>query len=330
MQYLLRRFAVMIPTIIGISIITFAAVRLIGRDPVLDQLEQSMGRGVTQEVIEEYKERRGYNKPIAVQYVMWFGKAVTGDFGTSVKDNRPVGEKLVERVPVTLLLSGLSILLIYLFAIPIGVWSAVRKDTRADRAATTALFMLYSLPNFWVATLAILLFCGGDYFDVFPAVGLSSQDAEKLAFLPWLADRVMHLVLPVFCLTYAGLAYVSRYQRAAMVEVIAQDFMRTARAKGLPERLVVFKHGLRNALIPIATLAGTLLPALFGGSVIVERIFEIPGMGRLSFEAVLTGDTDMVMAVTLVAGVTTMIGLLLTDIIYVLVDPRIALGGGRS
>ncbi|HWP84372.1 MAG TPA: ABC transporter permease, partial [Terriglobia bacterium] len=168
-----------------------------------------------------------------------------------------------------------------------------------------------------------------DYWRLFPISGISSLDAEQLPFWAWLKDRVWHLVLPVFCLTYGGLAYISRQMRAGMLETIRQDYIRTARAKGLSEKVVVFKHALRNSLIPIITLMADLLPALLGGSVIIESIFTIPGMGLLGFEAILSRDYPVVMAISTIAAFLTLIGLLLADLCYALVNPTISLEEAR-
>ncbi|MBI4444185.1 MAG: ABC transporter permease, partial [Acidobacteria bacterium] len=187
------------------------------------------------------------------------------------------------------------------------------------------LFVMYSLPSFWVATILILLLGGGDFWHVFPISGISSLDAGQMPLWDWLLDRLWHLALPVFCLTYGGLAYISRQMRAGMLETIRQDYIRTARAKGLSERAVILKHAFRNSLIPIVTLLGFLLPALFGGSVIIESIFTVPGMGQLGFDAILSRDYPVVMAIATIAAFLTLLGLLLSDLLYALVNPTISL-----
>jgi peptide/nickel transport system permease protein len=239
-------------------------------------------------------------------------------------------DKIRERLPVTLQLNVISLFLTYLLAIPLGIYSATHQNTAADKTMTVGLFVLYSLPSFWVATVLILFLGGGDYWHLFPISGISSLDAEKLAIWPWLKDRVWHLVLPVTCLTYGGLAYISRQMRSGMLETIRQDYIRTARAKGLSERVVVFKHALRNSLIPIVTLLADLLPAMLGGSVIIESIFTIPGMGQLGFESILARDYPTVMAISVIAAFLTLIGLLLSDISYALVNPTISLEAESS
>jgi peptide/nickel transport system permease protein len=278
---------------------------------------------VTREIVEQTKKLYGLDKPIWTRYGIWLKRVVTLDFGTSYKDHRPVIEKIAERLPVTIELNLISIFLVYLIAIPVGVFSAVEQGTIRDKSMTVILFILYSLPNFWVAVLLIMFLGGGDFLDWFPIYGISSPELEGGAFLTRLWDHLWHLVLPVFCLSYGGLAGLSRFMRAGMLEVIRQDYIRTARAKGLPEKLVIFKHAMRNSIIPIITLMGYLLPAMLGGSIIIESIFSIPGMGQLSFEAVLSRDYPVVMAIATISALLTLLGILISDLLYVWADPRI-------
>jgi peptide/nickel transport system permease protein len=325
--YIVRRLLAMIPTMFGITVITFLIIQLAPGNPA--EMKIRMARGgeanpqFTAQVIEQTKKLYGLDKPIHVRYGIWLKQVVTFNFGDSYKDHRPVRDKILERAPVSLQISFISLLLVYLIAVPLGVFSAVKQDSFADRALTLVLFVLYSLPSFWTAMMLITFLGGGEFLDWFPIYGLSSEGAQRLALWPWLGDRVHHLVLPVFCLTYESLAYVSRQMRGSMLEVIRQDYIRTARAKGLAEKTVVLKHALRNSLIPIVTMLAVLLPALIGGSVIVESIFSVPGMGQLSFEAILSRDYPVIMGVTTMAAILTLIGILVADVAYTLVDPRI-------
>jgi len=328
--YIIRRLLQVIPTFIGITFITFIIIQLAPGNPILMKL-QMKGEGqladtaATKQIIEETKKLYGLDKPIPVQYLMWVKRVLTFDFGYSYKDHRKVWDKIKERLPVTLQLNILSILLVYLIAIPAGVYSAVRTESLWDRILTIGFFILYSLPSFWVAVMLIMLFGGGEYWDIFPVYGISSLGAEQYPFLKWLVDRIWHLVLPVFCLSYGGWAYLSRLMKAELLEVIREDYIRTARAKGLEERIVIMKHALRNALLPLITLLAYLLPSLFGGSVIIESIFSIPGMGQLGFEAVLSRDYPVIMALTTISAILTLIGLILSDVLYAVFDPRIKL-----
>ena len=328
--YVLKRLLLMIPTMLGITIVTFGIIRLAPGDPAAMRIGSSLqgtigNQQLAQEIIEKTRAQFGLDKPIPMQYLLWLQSIATLDFGRSYKDNRPVMDRIRERIPVTLQLNIISIFLVYLFAVPIGIFSSTHQYSFSDKAVTLFLFILYSLPSFWMATMLILYLGGGDYLHWFPITALSSLGAEEMSSFDWLLDRLWHLVLPVFCLTYAGLAYVSRQMRAGMLETIRQDYIRTARAKGVSEKVVVFKHALRNSLIPIVTLLGFLLPTMLGGSVIIESIFTIPGMGQLGFEAILSRDYPVVMAITTIAAFLTLIGLLLSDVLYAVVNPTISL-----
>jgi peptide/nickel transport system permease protein len=256
--------------------------------------------------------------------VRWVKRIFTLDFGDSFQDHRPVIGKIKERLPITLALNIISILLAYLVAIPLGIYSAAFQGSRTDRFITFTIFMLYSLPSFWVATMGIVFLCGGDYWHLFPPGGISSIMATGLTFGQKVVDVGWHLVLPVACLTYGSFAFLSRQMRVGMLEVIRQDYIRTARAKGLSEWTVITKHALRNSLIPVLTIIADILPALIGGSVIIETIFSIPGMGRLGFEAILYRDYPVIMAVFTVSALLTLVGFLVSDLLYALVDPRIS------
>lgn len=325
--YIIRRLLLIIPTFIGISLVSFFMIQLAPGSPVYFKLLSAQGQlasdANTERIIEETKALYGLDKPIWEQYASWLGRLVTFDFGNSYRDQRPVADKILETLPITLQIEIISIFLIYVISVPIGVYSSTHQNTVTDSIVTVVLFILYSLPSFWVAMLLILFLGGGNYLDVFPVYGMNSLGASELPWYSWLWDRAWHLVLPVFCLTYGGLAGLSRYARAGMIETIRQDYIRTARAYGFSEKTVVYKYALRNSLIPIITLMGTLLPALIGGSVIIERIFSIPGMGRLTFDAILSRDYPTIMGTLSVSAFLTLVGLLLSDILYAVVDPRI-------
>lgn len=317
----------MIPTFLGITVITFMVVQLAPGSPVFLKLHRAeMAAGsLSEEVIEATKKLYGLDKPIHQRYVIWLRQMVTFDFGNSYKDHRPVTTRILESLPITIQLNLISLFLIYLFSVPMGIFSATHQYSVGDRISTLGLFILYSLPNFWVAMLLMFFLGGGAFLDWFPVYGVSAVGAGDWPWYEWLADRLWHMVLPVFCLTYGGLAMMSRYARAGMIETIRQDYIRTARAYGFSEWIVVYKYALRNSLIPIITLLGALIPAMIGGSVIIESIFSIPGMGRLSFEAILARDYPMIMGILSFSAVLTLIGLVVSDILYAMVDPRIKL-----
>lgn len=245
------------------------------------------------------------------------------DFGVSHVDKRPVLGKVFSKLKYSISLSFSAVILIYLVSVPLGIWSAVRQNSVADRIVTVVLFMLYSLPSFFVGVVLLNFFTRGDPFTVFPTSGFESLDVSNMTTVEYLMDVLWHIVLPIICLSYAGLAALSRYARTGLLDVIRSDYIRTARAKGLPESIVIVKHAARNGMIPILTLLATLLPTLIGGSVVVEFIFGIPGMGLYVFESIFVRDYNAIMAVLLVSSSLTLVGMLLSDLSYALVDPRI-------
>jgi len=330
--YIVRRLLLMIPTLLGITVMVFAVSRIAPGDPVsLAMGPQGQLDAQRAADVREARERLyGLDKPVHVQYARWLGRMVTLDFGDSIKHHRPVIELIKERVPVTLTLNLLAFFIIYSISLPLGTLAAVRHRRFFDRASSVVLFMLWSLPSMWVGQMLIGYLCGPTFLNWFPPAGLSSNYADELAFFPWLGDRLWHLVLPVFCLSYTGFAYLAKQVRAGMLDNLRMDYVRTARAKGLADRVVIWRHAFRNSVIPVITIMATLLPAMFGGSVIIESIFSVPGMGLLAFEAVTTRDYNVVMAVATIAGVLNLAGLLLGDIAYAVADPRISFEGGAG
>jgi len=324
--YIIRRLLLMIPTLLGITIMVFSISRIAPGDPV--SLSMGPGGQLDAERAADVREARmrlyGLDKPVYVQYGRWLWRVVRLDFGDSIKHHRPVIDLIKERLPITVTLNVIAFVIIYAISIPLGVLTAVNHKRFFDRASSVVLFMLWSLPSMWVGQMLIGYFCGPAFKNWFPPAGLSSNYAEQLPFFPWLTDRLWHLALPVLCLTYSGFAYLTKQVRAGMLDNLRADYVRTARAKGLSNTVVIFRHALRNSIIPVITIMATLLPAMFGGSVIIESIFSIPGMGLLAFEAVTTRDYNVVMAVATVAGVLNLVGLLLADIAYAAVDPRIS------
>ena len=325
--YIIKRILLMIPTMFGITIVAFLIIHLAPGDPAAMKAQAAQGsmmEGISEEVIMKTRELYGLDKPLHIQYWLWLKQIATLDFGDSIKFKRPVWDVIAERIPISLRLALTAIVISYLIAIPLGIYSASHQYTRTDRIMTLVLFIMYSLPSFWVATMLIVFLGGGDFLDLFPVFGLSSIGADKLPFWERFFDTAWHLVLPIFCMTYASLAVLSRYMRTSMLEVIRQDYITTARAKGLSENSVIFKHALRNSLIPIITLLSGILPAVMGGSIIIETIFTIPGMGRLAWEAILARDYPVIMANLTIVSFLTLFGILLSDVLYSVVDPRIA------
>jgi peptide/nickel transport system permease protein len=327
-RYIIRRLLLIIPTLLGITVIGFAIIQLAPGSPVMMKMRMGAGgEGLKAQdagalkIVEETKKLYGLDKPIHVRYLIWLRQVATFDFGSSYKDHRRVLDKILEALPITLQLNIISILLVYLISIPMGVYSATHEGSVTDKLMTVASFIFYSMPGFWLALMLIVFF--GVRLDWFPIYGINSAGAESFPWWKWLGDRLWHHVLPVTVYTVGGFAFMSRLTRQSMQEVLRQDYIRTARAKGLPEWKVIYKHALRNAIMPIITILAGLLPEMLGGSVIIEQIFSINGMGKLAFEAVLSRDYPLIMGEFFISALLSLIGILMSDIAYVLVDPRV-------
>lgn len=335
LSYILRRLVWMIPTFVGITLVCFVLLRMANADPMTADLSMGLkGNQVSQEALEHLRKIYDLDKPWYVQYGRLLQRLVTFDLGTRWQDGREIAEVIGEALPITLLLSFLSLGLAYLVSIPLGVFSAVRQHSRTDQVLTVGLFVLYSLPNFWVGTMFIVFLASGNFFDCvwtdtpgcFPLQGWHAFEGfEQMRLGEQVVDVAWHLVLPLMALTYNAFAALSRYMRSGMLEVLRQDYIRTARAKGLSERVVIFKHAMRNSLIPIITLFGLTLPDLIAGAVVVESIFGIRGMGLLALEAIRLPDYPLVITIVAFTAVLTMLGVLVSDILYAIVDPRIRL-----
>lgn len=333
--YLARRLLLMIPTLIGITLVCFLLLRVAGGDPVSARVEQGLrGQQISQEARDHLRKLYDLDKPWYVQYAGLVRRIATFDLGTRWQDGRPIAEVIGEALPITLLLSFASLVLAYLIAVPIGVYSAVAQHTLSDKLITYLLFVLYSLPSFWLGTMLIVFFASGNFVSCpwleqgacFPLQGWHSFEGfDGMSAWERIKDVAWHLVLPVATLTYPAFAVVSRFMRAGMLETLRQDYVRTARAKGLSERAVVFGHALRNGLIPVVTLLGLWLPELVAGAVIVETIFGVRGMGYVALEAIRLPDYPLVIAIVAFVAIATMFGALLSDVLYVWIDPRIQL-----
>lgn len=325
-NYIVRRLLQAIPLLLGILTLVFVFMHAAPGDPTAIYMHPS----VAPEVLEQMRRNWGLDQPLHIQYVRWLASFVTGNFGMSLAQNRPVASILAERIPNTLILSGAALLLIFAIGIVVGIVQAVRQYSLLDNSLTLATLFFYSMPSFWLALMLILIFAYKVYqVDWWPAAlrfppsGMTSLDYDTLGLFGKLGDRLRHLVLPSISLGVASAASVARYMRSSMLDVIRQDYIRTARAKGLPERKVILKHALKNALLPIITLLGLYLPFLFSGAVLVEYVFAWPGMGRAIYDAILQRDYPMVMATSFVFAAMVVIGNLIADILYALVDPRI-------
>ncbi len=311
----------MIPILLGITVLSFGVMRLAPGGPAEAQMDFSAKASA--EARERLRKLYGADQPFYKQYATWLGKFMTLDFGEAFADGRKVKDKILERLPITLTINLLSLGLVLLVAIPIGIMSATRQYSLLDRFTTMFVFIGFSTPSFWLALLLIYFF--GVQWGVLPISGIHSLDISGLTFWGRLADEANHLILPVFVSAFGGLAGFSRYVRNNMLEAMRQDYIRTARAKGLSDRVVVYKHALRNALMPVITILGLALPGLIGGSAIMEQVFGIPGMGQLMFQAVLSRDYNLAMGILVPAAFLTMLGNFLADIGYAFTDPRVRL-----
>jgi peptide/nickel transport system permease protein len=327
--YLVKRMLEMIPTLLGITLISFFIIHLAPGKPT--DIYTAMNPKITPEARERLDKLYNLDKPITVQYWLWLKKVGKLDFGNSFSsDRRPVMEKiwdthqplLERRLFITFMINLLSMVIIFAVAIPIGITSAVRQNSLYDKITTTTVFIGFAIPSFWLALLLMIFF--GVYLHWLPISGLKSMDYDSLSIMGKIWDRTSHLILPLFVSAFTGLAADSRFMRSSMLEVIRQDYITVARAKGLPERLVIYRHAVRNALLPIITLLGLSVPGLIGGSVIFENIFGIPGMGQLFYMSVMTRDYPTVMGILTIGALLTLVGNLLADIGYMIADPRIS------
>ena len=262
-----------------------------------------------------------------MQYWEWIKKLAKFDLGKSFTDERPVSDKILERIPITITINVLSLLFIFLIAVPIGITSAVKEDSLFDRSSTVFVFIGFATPTFWLALLLMSLF--GVSLGWLPVSGIKSLEFEEYNLFEKLIDLFRHLALPVLVSAFGGLAGISRYMRTSMLEILHKDYIRTARAKGLSEKSVIYRHALKNALLPIVTILGLSIPGLIGGSVIFESIFAIPGMGKLFFDSVMARDYPVIMGILIIGAVLTLLGNLIADIMYAYVDPRIRVSEKR-
>lgn len=316
--YISRRLLTLIPIVIGITFITFLMMHLSPGSPA-DIYEFSAK--VSSDIRERFRKLYGLDKPFHVQYFNWLKKVAVFDFGRSFKDDRPVMEKIFERLPITLLLNVCAMLIIILVAIPLGIISAVYKEKIVDKLITVFVFLGYSIPHYWLALLLMILF--GIKLGLLPISGIYSVNHDEFTFMGKVWDVIKHITLPVLISAFGGLAGMSRYVKMSMLDVLTQDYVKYAYAKGLPKNVVVCKHSLRNALIPVITILGLSVPGLIGGSFIFETIFAIPGIGRLGYEAIMARDYPIIMGLSIITAFLTLLGNLIADIAYAYADPRI-------
>jgi len=327
LKYIAKRLLLSVPLVLAIVTATFFMAHLAPGDPMDMYLEPQRQRQVDPEVIELLRKKYGLDQPIHVQYVTWLKNVAQGDFGESFRHRRPVKDMLVEAVPYTLQLTFLAIVLDALFGISLGIISAVKQYSKLDKTVTIGSLIIYAMPSFWLALMLIMVFSVN--LGWFPTSQTRSMNYEDLTMIGKMLDRAWHLVLPVFVMGIAGAAGTARYMRSRLLEVLNEEYITAARARGFREKTVIMKHALRNAMIPIVTIYGMSLPFLLGGATIIETIFAWPGMGRMTVSAVGGRDYPIIMATVMIAAVLTVLGNLLADITYAAVDPRVSYDAPR-
>ncbi len=336
--YILRRILMMIPTLFGITLIVFTIINLAPGSPIEQKIQQirfgsngsnvssgtsSQDSAVSQEVIEALRKQYGFDKPLHIRYWLWLKNLSKLEFGESFTYEEPVLDVIVSKFPVSMQFGIFSFILSYLICIPLGVMKAVKHGTPFDLITSFGLFVMYSIPSFMLGILLIVFLSGGQFFDLFPIGGFVSDAYDDLGFWAQIGDRMYHAALPLTCYVIGSFTTLTLLMKNSLLEEIKKDYIRTARAKGLSEKAVYFKHALRNALIPIATGIGAFLGLFFAGSMLLETIFQLDGMGLLSYQATLERDYNVIMGLLFVQSMFMLLGNLISDITYVFVDPRI-------
>jgi microcin C transport system permease protein len=332
-DYIFRRLLLLIPTLFGITLMTFVIINLAPGSPVEQKIQQMRfaadgtahgGAGVVnEEIIESLRKQYGLDKPLLTRYGIWIKRIVTLDFGDSFTFEEPVLGVIQRKLPVSLQFGIASFVLLYLICIPLGITMAIRENTWVDRVLGVMLGILYAVPSFMLAILLVVFFAGGSFFDWFPIGGIASDNYESLSFFGKIWDRIYHFILPGICYMISSFTTLTLLMRNSLLGELKKDYVRTAKAKGLADNPIYFKHALRNAFIPIATGLGGFLAVFFAGSILIEQIFQLDGIGLLTFNALKQRDYNVIMALTFLQSVAMLLGNLFSDIIYVMVDPRI-------
>ncbi len=326
--YIFKRILMMIPTLFGITIVSFIVINLAPGGPVEQRLQAMRfggkpGGAASKEVIEALNKQYGFDKPVLVRYGIWLKNLSQLNFGTSFKYEEPVIDVIVSKMPVSIQFGIVSLILTYLTCIPLGVLKALRAGSAFDVSSSVLLFVMLSIPPVMLAVILIVFFAGGSFFDWFPLGGLSSDAYSSLSLGGKIWDRIHHAVLPLTCYLIGSFTFLTILMKNSMLDIIKLDYIRTAQAKGLANKSVYMKHALRNALIPIVTGMSGILTVFFAGSIIVEQVFQLDGMGLLGLTAVNSRDYNVLMGLIFIESLLFLVGRLVTDIAYVFVDPRI-------
>jgi len=334
-SYLLRRLLLMIPTLIGITLVCFVIIQLVPGGPVEEMLSRAKeaaaakgggvdaSRAISPEQIEAMKVYFGFDKPAYVRYWVWLRNVVHLDLGNSYSYGEPVWKVISSRFPISLFFGITSFVLSYLVCIPLGLWKAVKHGSRFDRASSVAIFSGYVMPGYALGILLIIVFAGGTYLDWFPLGGLTSDNFDQLSIIEKSLDLLHHLVLPMSCYMLGEFAFLTLLMKNSTLEELGKDYMRTALAKGLTFRQALLQHALRNALIPLATHAAEIFTLMFAGALLIEKVFDINGMGLLYYNAMVNRDYNVVLGIILLSSLMAMLGRLFSDLLYTWVDPRI-------
>lgn len=321
-SYILIRLIGLIPLLLGITLICFIVIHLSPGEPT--DVLTALNPKASEMAREKFRKMYNLDKPLHIQYLIWLKKFIMLDFGDSFsQDRRPVLDKIFERLPLTLYLNISALILMFLIAIPLGVFSAYYANTLFDKVTTFFVFIGFAIPSFWLALLCMYYF--GVVLGVLPISGIHSYNFESLSFAGKIIDIGKHSIMPVTLSVFSSLAGISRFARNSTLDVLSEDFIEATRARGLPERRILFNHALRNSLLPIITIIGLSIPALIGGSVIFESIFSLPGMGQLFYQSVMMRDYPTIMGILVIGAFLTLIGNLIADLLYMIVDPRVRL-----
>jgi microcin C transport system permease protein len=340
-KYFLRRLAILIPTLLGVTIVVFAIINMAPGGPIEQKIQQmrfgagdgggSQGKannrgseqGISNEILEALKKQYGFDKPMHERYLLWLKNIATLNFGESFTYEEPVVDVIVSKFPVSLQFGIISLILSYLVSIPLGVIKAIKHGSLFDLSSSFILFVFYSIPSFMLAILLIVVFSGGSFWEIFPIGGIQSEIFDELSSWEQFVDRAYHFTLPLICYTIGSFTSLTILMKNSLIEEIKKDYIRTARAKGVSEKVVYMKHALRNALIPIVTGLGGFLSVFFAGSLLLETIFQLDGIGLLSYKSILSRDYNVIMGLVFIQSALFLLGNVLSDFAYVLVDPRI-------
>ncbi len=341
LKYFLRRLAILIPTLLGVTVVVFAIINMAPGGPIEQKIQQmrfggggdssvqgtssSRGseQGVSNEIMEALKKQYGFDRPVHERYFLWLKNISTLNLGESFTYEEPVLDVIVSKFPVSLQFGILSLIISYLVSIPLGVLKAIKHGSGFDVATSFILFVFYSIPSFMLAILLIVVFAGGSFFELFPIGGIQSEAFDELSTWDQFVDRFHHFFLPLVCYTIGSFTSLTILMKNSLIEEIKKDYIRTARAKGVSEKVVYMKHALRNALIPIVTGLGGFLSVFFAGSLLLETIFQLDGIGLLSYKSILSRDYNVIMGLVFIQSALFLLGNILSDFAYVLVDPRI-------